>query len=90
MGNTNQNKIDPNPSPKEMKRRLSLFKQEKDHYEEKKVGDRWYIKNLGVKNTWQVDIYSEENYNRYINYSNKYKGNAKIPPHPRKYTPGYQ
>ncbi len=68
------NIIDPYPTKNELERRLSFFKdQERDHYEEKKVGTKWYVKNLGKNNTWCVDVYTEENYRKY----NPYKDDTK-------------
>ena len=59
---------------KRLERQLGLlqeFSQEQDHYEEKKIGDNWYIKswNGGTKR-WQVAIYSPDSYRRYKSYSN--------------------
>lgn len=47
--------------------RLKEFEhQTEDHYEERKIGDKWFIKMWnGGTNKWQVAIYSEESYSRY-------------------------
>ncbi len=50
--------------------RLKEFShQEQDHYEERKVGNEWYIKSWnGGTNRWQVSVYSEQSYRRYKSY----------------------
>jgi len=51
--------------------RLKEFIDQKtDHYEERKVGDQWHIKNWngGTTNRWQVSIYTEESFKRYQGY----------------------
>lgn len=43
--------------------------QEKDYYEERKIGNEWYIKSWnGGTHRWQVSIYSEQSYSRYKSY----------------------
>jgi len=46
------------------KERLSIFKENRyDRYEEKKIGDCWYVKHWeGSKNKWIVDAYSEQSF----------------------------
>lgn len=47
---------------------LSLF--EGDFYQEKKVGDKWYIKMFnGNTGNWQVAQYSEKSYKAYKSFS---------------------
>ena len=46
--------------------RLALFNQEEDHYEEKKVGNEYFIKMWnGTTKKWQVSVYSNSSYNNY-------------------------
>lgn len=57
---------------KENKRRRQeeLLKNfEGDYYQEKKIGDKWFVKQYN-RNTerWQVAIYSEESFSRYKEY----------------------
>lgn len=41
-----------------------------DYYEEKMVGDKWYVKNYnGGTGLWQVAIYSADSFRRYKTYS---------------------
>ena len=49
---------------------LKNFSQEEDHYEEKKIGDKWYIKswNGGTKR-WQVAIFGEGSFGNYKAFS---------------------
>ncbi len=52
---------------KRLARQMELLKNfEGDFYQEKKVGDEWYVKswNGGTKR-WQVSIYSQESFDRY-------------------------
>lgn len=51
--------------------RLKMFAyQKEDHYEEKKVGNEWYIKSWnGGTQRWQVSVYSEVSYRRYKSYT---------------------
>jgi hypothetical protein len=46
---------------------LKLF--EGDFYQEKKVGDKWHVKQYN-RNTdrWQVAVYSESSFSRYKGY----------------------
>ncbi len=47
---------------------LALF--EGDFYQEKKVGDEWYIKSYnGGTCRWQVSIYSEVSYRNYKSFN---------------------
>lgn len=67
--------------PKQLKRlqiqqeRLHEFDhQELDHYEEKRIGNEWFIKNFnGGTGEWQVSVYSPESYKRYKAFSEKDK-----------------
>jgi hypothetical protein len=46
---------------------LSYFTE--DHYQEKKVGDEWYIKMWnGGTNKWQVAVFSDKSYKKYKSY----------------------
>jgi hypothetical protein len=42
-----------------------------DFYQEKKVGDNWYVK-FWSGMCWSVAIYTEESFRRYKNYNKKY------------------
>lgn len=43
-----------------------------DHYEERKVGNDWYVKSWnGGTNLWQVAIYSESSFRRYKSFQEK-------------------
>lgn len=45
---------------------LGMFDQDKDHYEEKRVGNDVYIKMFnGTTQRWQVARYSKKSYQRY-------------------------
>lgn len=45
---------------------LKNFEQEEDHYEEKKIGNEWYIKMWnGGTNKWQVAIFNEISFKKY-------------------------
>lgn len=56
----------------EQERRLAFFKQDYDHYEEKKVEDKWYVKmllkNNSDKGRWIVAIYPEKSFIKYKGY----------------------
>lgn len=55
---------------------LKMFPQATDHYEEKKVGEEWYIKSYnGGTGRWQVSIYSEISYRRYKAFQKKRESN---------------
>jgi len=48
---------------------LKHFQQEEDHYEEKKVGEDWYVKMYnGGTNKWQVAVFSGTAYRRYKSF----------------------
>ena|ERR1035437_121077 len=55
---------------KRLERQNELLKNfEGDFYQEKKVGDEWYIKSYnGGTKRWQVSIYSEISYNNYKSF----------------------
>lgn len=55
--------------------RLQEFNhQEQDHYEERKIGDEWYIKRWnGGSKEWQVAVYSEKSYRAYKTYTDRNK-----------------
>ena len=54
---------------KEREDKLKLFEQTYDHYEEKRIGDKWYIKSFnGGTKFWQVAVYSLASYERYKQY----------------------
>jgi len=62
---------------KRLERQIELLKnfiQEEDHYEEKKIGNEWYIKmwNGGTKK-WQVAVFSEMAYKNYKKFSSARK-----------------
>jgi hypothetical protein len=45
---------------------LKNFNQENDHYEEKMVGDSFYVKNFnGCNSRWQVCIYTKDAFIKY-------------------------
>lgn len=46
--------------------------QKQDCYEERKIGNEWYVKqwNGGTKR-WQVAIFSEDSFRRYKSFQNK-------------------
>ncbi len=45
--------------------------QVRDFYEEKQVGDKWYVKQYnGNQDKWQVAIYSNESFRKYKQYTN--------------------
>ena len=55
-------------------RQLELLKefshQVGDFYEEKRVGDNWYVKQYnGNSDTWQVAIFSNNSFRRYKTYT---------------------
>lgn len=69
-----------NMKPKQLKR---LQRQEgllhefdgqehEEHYEEKHIGDKWYVKswNGGTKR-WQVSVYSEDSFKRYKSWTDR-------------------
>lgn len=51
-------------------RQVELLKNfQGDFYQEKKVGDEWYIKSFnGGTGRWQVSVYSETSYRRYKSF----------------------
>lgn len=51
-----------------------------DHYEEKKIGNEWFIKSWnGGTGRWQVAVYPEQSYRRYKSYNdNKTEFDYKI------------
>ena len=56
----------------EQLRRLSLFIQVTDHYEERQIEGNWWIKQWnGSTNCWQISIYSPESYQKYLEYKRK-------------------
>lgn len=60
---------------------LKNFQQDEDHYEEKKVGSEWYIKNWnGGTKKWQVSVYSNQSYRNYKNYNESRNEIFEIPP----------
>ncbi len=41
-----------------------------DYYEEKKVGNDWYVKNYnGGTDQWQVSVYSPESFRKYKQFN---------------------
>ncbi len=50
--------------------RLALFSDQKeDHYEEKKIGDEWFVKSYnGGTKFWQVAVYSEQSFRNYKSF----------------------
>lgn len=56
-----------NGKAKRLARQVELLKNfEGDFYQEKKVGDGWYVKSFnGGTKRWQVSIYSQESFNKY-------------------------
>lgn len=58
---------------------LKEFVQDKDHYEEKKVGNSWYVKmwngsgGAGRRGKWQVAVYSDESFKKYKDFSKEIK-----------------
>ena len=51
---------------------LQEFSQEEDHYEEKKIGENWYVKNWnGGTKRWQVAIYSNASFRKYKGFQEK-------------------
>ena len=53
--------------------RLALFDSPTD-YEEKHIGDKWYVKSFnGTTGKWQVAEYSEESFQRYKGYAYRFK-----------------
>lgn len=56
---------------------LKNFIQDQDHYEEKKVGNEWYIKSFnGGTGRWQVSVFSEMSYKKYKNFTPEKYENA--------------
>lgn len=58
---------------KRLERQLTLLKefahQVGDYYEEKQVGDKWYVKLYnGNSDKWQVAIYSAQSFRGYKTY----------------------
>ena len=56
---------------KRLNRQIELLKNfEGDFYQEKKVGENWYIKSFnGSTERWQVSIYSEQSFGKYKAYT---------------------
>ena len=53
--------------------RLKSFIQDEDQYEERQVGNEWWVKNFnGGTGLWQVAIYSNESFKRYKQYTQQY------------------
>jgi hypothetical protein len=58
---------------------LSNFIQEEDHYEEKKIGDDWYIKSFnGATCKWQVSIFSNQSYKNYKTFGDAKKEDIEL------------
>ena len=56
---------------KRLARQAELLKNfDEDHYQEKKVGDKWYVKQWnGNSKRWQVAIFSETSYKKYKQFA---------------------
>lgn len=52
---------------KRLERQIELLKHfDEDHYQEKKVGDNWYVKMWnGNSKKWQVAVFSETSFKKY-------------------------
>ena len=59
-------------SNKRQQRQLELLKHfEGDFYQEKKVGDNWYIKMWnGGNQKWQVAVFTQKSFRNYKSYKN--------------------
>jgi len=53
----------------EQERRLKEFIQDFEHYEERRIGDKIWVKHWnGGTNLWQVAIFTEQSFRKYKNY----------------------
>lgn len=56
---------------KQLGRLQEFAHQVTDHYEERLIGDEWYVKSFnGGTKRWQVAIYSKDSFRRYKSYTN--------------------
>jgi predicted RNA-binding protein with PUA domain len=67
---------------KRLERQLELlknFNQEEDHYEEKKIGNQWYVKSFnGGTKRWQVSIFEEGAFGNYKAFSHARKEDEEL------------